>query len=139
MKKALKLIPFLVLIIATSCAVQKSESNIKEVVFDAQTRGRSENITLVSNSLTFKTQKEAKTFSINKVQREELETVISKIKVKGISDLKAPSDKRTYDGAMNATITLKIGDKTYVSSSFDDDNPPAELKPIVSLLRGFVR
>ena len=139
MKKVMKFIPVLILMITTSCAVQKGDSNIKEVVFNAHTRGNSETITLVNNNVFYKTQKDSKTFFINKAQREELETLVSKIDLKGIADLKAPSGKRLFDGAMHAAVTLKVADKTYVSASFDDDNPPAELKPLVDLLRGFTK
>lgn len=139
MKKVSKYLAVLVLLITVSCVAQKTSQEVEEVVFSAQTRGSSENITVVNYNVYHKTQKDSKTHFINKDNREALEAEIKKIKLATISDLKAPSNKRSFDGAMHARVTIKIGDKTYVSSDFDDNNPPAELKPLVDLLRGFVQ
>ena len=138
MKKISKYLAVFVLLITVSCVAQKTSQEIEEVVFNAHTRGSSENITVVNYNVYHKTQKDSKTHFINKDKREAMEAIINKIDVAKIADLKAPSNKRMFDGALHATVTIKIGDKTYVSSSFDDNNPPAELKPLVDLLRGFL-
>ena len=132
------MLPVLVLLITVSCVAQKTSQEIEEVVFNAHTRGSSENITVVNYNVFHKTQKDSKTHFINKDKRETLESIINKIDVSKIADLKAPSNKRMFDGALHASVSIKIGDKTYVSSSFDDNNPPAELKPLVDLLRRFI-
>jgi len=120
---------------SSSCIAQ--EEVFKELVFNAQNRGHSETITVVNYTIFYKTQQSSKTYFINKEKRKELEELISKIDLEKISSLKAPSSKRLFDGAMTATISIKKGEKTYISSSFDDDNPPKELKKTVILLRSF--
>ena len=139
MKKITKYLAVFVLLITVSCVAQKTSQEIEEVVFSAQTRGSSENITVVNYNVFHKTQKDSKTHFINKDNRDALEAEVKKMSLSKISDLKAPSNKRAFDGAMHARITIKIGNKTYVSSDFDDNNPPEELKVLVDLLRGFVK
>ena len=40
---------------------------------------------------------------------------------------------------MRATLAIKIGTTNYVSSEFDDDNPPEEIKTIIDTLRSFIQ
>ena len=133
-----KNLSILFLIMITSCATQKNNEEIKEVVFDAHTRGSSEKITIVNLNVSHKTDQETKTYVLSAEQRKAMEDIISKVKLAEISDLKAPSDKRFYDGAMTAIVSIKTGNKTFTSSSFDDDNPPEELKALVDLLKTFL-
>ncbi|QMU63446.1 MAG: hypothetical protein GKR88_03595 [Flavobacteriaceae bacterium] len=56
-----------------------------------------------------------------------------------VSKLKAPSNKRFYDGALTATITFLTEKDSYQSASFDDDNPPDKLKELVKLIKSFVK
>lgn len=58
--------------------------------------------------------------------------LLSKVDAEKIKDLKAPSEKRFYDGAMIAGLKVIYKDKTYESASFDHGNPPAEIKDLVN-------
>jgi len=120
---------------SSSCIAQ--EEVFKELHFNAQNRGHSETITVVNYTVFYKTQQNSKTYFINKEKRKKLEELVTKTDLDKISSLKAPSSKRLFDGAMTANISIKKGKKTYISSSFDDDNPPKELKEIIVLLRSF--
>jgi hypothetical protein len=62
---------------------------------------------------------------------------ISRINLSTINNLKAPTDKRSYDGAMYTLIIS--GTKEYTSTTFDDTNPPIELKALCQLLISFVQ
>lgn len=115
----------------------QDKENITEVVFNAQTRGRSENITVVNYNVYHKTQSSSKTHTINNDSRKSLEDEVLKLNLDHISSLKPPTNKRHFDGALIARVTIKIGKKIYVSSDFDHDNPPTELAPLVNLLKGF--
>ena len=59
-------------------------------------------------------------------------TLLSKVDVTKIPELKAPSDKRAYDGAMMAELKVIYKDKTYQTPTFDHGNPPAEIKDLVN-------
>lgn len=139
MKRLFRVFGILFLVISSSCMAQKTTQEIKEVVFSAHTKGSSETITVVNYYAFHKTQSTSKTHFINASERKAMEDEIAKLDVTTIADLKAPSNKRAFDGAMHARVTIKIGNKTYVSSDFDDHNPPKELAPLVAVLRGFVK
>jgi hypothetical protein len=133
-----KLFFFSILFILMNCASQKT-TNIKEIIYNATTRGRSENITLRGNSLQYKTYQKSLSFNLTKEQREKVNKEISRINLNTINNLKAPTDKRSYDGAMYTSILIISGTKEYTSTTFDDTNPPIELKALCKLLISFVQ
>jgi len=116
-----------------NCASQKT-SDIKEIIYNAITRGRSENITLRGSTLQYKTTKESIFINLTKEQLEKVNTEVSKINLNEINTLKAPTNKRFYDGAMHTSILIKSNSMEYTSATFDDTNPPAELKALCDLL-----
>ncbi|HEY5687085.1 MAG TPA: META domain-containing protein [Yeosuana sp.] len=62
---------------------------------------------------------------------EQLIDAIKTVDVDNISDLKAPSDRRFFDGALMAKLIIYSDDKKYESASFDHGNPPKEIETIV--------
>ncbi len=135
-------IPLLIILSSISCVSQKQtqeQDSIKEIVFNAQTRGSLENITVSDYTVFYKTHGESKTFAITATQRKELDILIGKLNLENLSTLKAPSNKRAFDGAMHATLAIKTGSTNYVSSHFDDDDPPVEIKSIVKALRSYIK
>ncbi|MFH6767598.1 META domain-containing protein [Gaetbulibacter aquiaggeris] len=62
---------------------------------------------------------------------EQLINAIKTVDVKNISNLKAPSDRRFFDGALIAKLIIYSDDKKYESASFDHGNPPKEIETIV--------
>ena len=61
-----------------------------------------------------------------------------KVDLNTISNLKAPSEKRFYDGAAAATVVVTFKGTEYVSSPFDHGNPPAEIKNLVNKIVSFI-
>tara|TARA_B110000116_G_C16551025_1_gene453130 strand:- start:135 stop:509 length:375 start_codon:yes stop_codon:yes gene_type:complete len=116
-----------------NCASQKT-SDIKEIIYNAITRGRSENITLKGSALQYKTTQKSIFINLTKKQLAKVNTEVSKINLNEINTLKAPTDKRFYDGAMHTSILIKSNSMEYTSATFDDTNPPAELKALCQLL-----
>jgi hypothetical protein len=49
-----------------------------------------------------------------------------------IPNLKAPTEKRFYDGAAIANINIIYKGKTYESNGFDHGNPPLEIEKLVN-------
>lgn len=56
------------------------------------------------------------------------------IKLKEISKLDSPTNRRQFDGAMFANLIISTKDSTYRSASFDHGQPPAMLKVVVDSL-----
>ncbi len=56
------------------------------------------------------------------------------IKLKEISGLESPTNKRQFDGALFASLTIATKDSTYRSNSFDAGHPPAMIKSVVDAL-----
>ncbi|WP_299673029.1 hypothetical protein [uncultured Tenacibaculum sp.] len=135
------LISVIILLSTVGCISQKDNqtSTISEVTFNAHTRGAMENINLIDNTVTYKDYNTTKTYSITKDKKEQLLDLIKNLELKSISELKAPSDKRATDAALHASLQIRTTNETYISSDFDHDNPPNELKPIIDLLRDFVK
>ena len=52
-----------------------------------------------------------------------------------INNLKAPSEKRLFDGAAHASLSIIYKGKTYKSPSFDHGNPPKAIAPLVKVIR----
>jgi len=60
-----------------------------------------------------------------------LTDAIKTVDVENIGNLKAPSDKRLFDGALIAKLIIYYDDEKYESASFDHGNPPKEIEMIV--------
>lgn len=56
------------------------------------------------------------------------------IKLKEIAGLESPTNKRQFDGAMFASLTIATKDSVYRSNSFDAGHPPAMIKNVVDAL-----
>lgn len=143
MKAILKLTLFsATLLLFISCVAQKqntSQVSFEELVFNAQTRGRSENISLTNNKLTYKTLQESGSYNLTQEELQQIQKEIAKINLNKIATLKAPTDKRMFDGALIAHLTLKTKEGNFTSSNFDHDNPPSELKALIDLLRSYCK
>lgn len=70
--------------------------------------------------------------SLKKRDWNTLLTLLEKIDRTNVNNLKAPSDRRTYDGALMANLKVIYKDKVYESSSFDHGNPPEEIEKLVN-------
>jgi hypothetical protein len=53
--------------------------------------------------------------------------------------LKAPTEKRFYDGAPIANFKITFQDKTYETPSFDHGFPPKEIKKFVNKINSFAK
>ncbi|TYP99592.1 hypothetical protein C7447_101192 [Tenacibaculum adriaticum] len=128
------LLTFTFLLLMMSCASQKTD-----VTYEAMTRGSSKKLIVVGNQLSYATNQKQKIVTISSENLKKLNEIISKITLEEMKDLEAPTKERLHDGALHATVTVKQGGKEYISSTFDDGHPPAELKPLVDLLMSFIK
>lgn len=67
----------------------------------------------------------------------ELITEFGKIDLENIPNLKDPTQKRFYDGAAIASISIDYKGKTYKSQNFDHKIPPLEIEKFVNKVVSF--
>ena len=104
------------------------------------TRGYSTEIVLQDNTLKyFKNTKENRSLTLTEEVKDSLNTLVKKINLNTINQLKAPSNEYQFDGAMYTTIEVILNGETYTSIGFDDDNPPKELIPLVNYLLTLIK
>jgi hypothetical protein len=117
------------------CSSIQQKASFQKIIYKAITRGYSTDILIQENTLKyFKNTKEKGSLSLTKKIKDSLNSLLKKIEFKTINDLKAPSNKYQYDGAMYATLEIVWNGETFVSSGFDHDNPPKELIPLINYL-----
>ena len=140
MKKLLSLLIITVLV-ATGCsATRQSELQKKSAgiafEYEANTRGAYKKVIVTPDSITTIKDRDMKDVVARKLKAKEwkqLAAAYDSIKnVPGISDLKAPSNKSSYDGAMIANLKIIVAGQESTSSSFDHGNPPAEIKGLTN-------
>ncbi|WP_243860398.1 hypothetical protein [Flavobacterium poyangense] len=62
-----------------------------------------------------------------------------KINLDNIPNLKAPTEKRFYDGAAIGNLKVTTNGKTYETKGFDNGFPPKEIEKLVNLLVDFTK
>lgn len=123
--------------IKTSVTDNKTqESNSIEYI--ASTRGFFRKIKLVNNQLTISKNRdnlnEGKVVTLSKAEVAEIANLLKGVKLDGLSALKAPTEKRFYDGAAMANFNVLAQGKKYASTTFDNGFPPAAIEKIVNKL-----
>ena len=117
----------------TNSELKKESENIS-FEYEANTRGSYKKALVKQDTIfTIKTRGGLPVQgSLSKSDWNSLLTLLSKVDATKIPELKAPSDKRAYDGAMMAELKVIYKDKTYQTPTFDHGNPPAEIKDLVN-------
>ena len=116
----------------TNCDSQSLED--LTLNYNAVTRGSSVTLNTNSSEIQYSDMERNKKITLSKKQWNEIKELVSKIDVNSIQNLKVPSEGSHTDRALVATLSIKIGDKTYESVNFDHGNPPIELKQLVDKL-----
>jgi apolipoprotein D and lipocalin family protein len=73
--------------------------------------------------------------SLSQDQRRQLKDILNNLDLTSIETLEIPSKRHQFDGAKLATLVIKSGGISYSSRTFDDDNPPSELRALVTFLQ----
>lgn len=146
----MKLITLLTLTVVTltSCNCQKTaaeksdlaaktamqEKAIPTLEYEANTRGYYRKITISDKKAWVVPERNGKTVTLNISDTDwnELVTLYQSVNKEGLKDLKAPTEKRFYDGAPMANFRVITKEMTYQSATFDGGYPPAEIEKIVT-------
>ena len=70
---------------------------------------------------------------------EELVGYFETVDLDSLATLKAPTEKRFYDGAAIADLKVTYSDKTYQTESFDHGFPPVAIKKLVDKINSFAK
>jgi hypothetical protein len=128
--------------ITSSCSSQKkTDMKSTQIEYSALSRGLYKKI-LVQNksvSVTNGRDTEAVESKIDAAKWNKIVTEFEKINLDNIPKLKAPTEKRFYDGAAIANLKVTTNGKTYETKGFDNGFPPKEIEKLVNLLVDFTK
>ena len=112
---------------------KKPQKNTFVFEYSALSRGSYKNIIIDKNTVKVLNKRNIKPLikPCNEIQWSLLLDMVKRVDLETISNLKAPSSKRLYDGAAIGNLSITYNGKNYTSSSFDHGNPPEELAEIV--------
>lgn len=125
------------ILMAETCSQNNEQDKDISFTYETITRGSRANYTLTKEDIKVVKNLGGETKASEKMTSKDWDNLMERmeeIDVPKINQLKPPSDKRTFDGAAHAILTIKVGEKVYKSNSFDHGNPPAELKSLVKAI-----
>ncbi|WP_223706849.1 hypothetical protein [Flavobacterium potami] len=110
-----------------------------QIEYSALSRGYYKVITVQDKtvSVTKERNAEAVKNNIDDARWNKIVSAFSKVNLEGLSTLKAPTNKRTYDGAAIGNLKIVKDGKTYETPGFDNGFPPKEIEELVNLLVDF--
>jgi heat shock protein HslJ len=105
------------------------------VIYETSTRGAFEHIEISKNEIKISNDRSLEninTYNCNPEDWKMLKELLSDSVVENLDLLKAPTDKRLYDGAPHATLSVIKGDVIMMTPTFDHGAPPKEIESIVN-------
>ncbi|OAB78883.1 hypothetical protein [Cochleicola gelatinilyticus] len=130
----MKFLLFLFLVIAANGCTQ---TDVQTIEYTEITRGSYYTITATESSITVVKNRDASDplkVPMKASDWEELTDLLSDIELASIPSLDVPSKAHQFDGAALTNIKVLTLDEEIVSPTFDDNNPPSRLKPIIDKL-----
>ena len=138
----------ILLLSIVTCESSKSYSNevkkaaiiqedYRAITYKAISRGFFEYIYVSKDSVVISKDRNLKnlnSFKCNTTDWKDFMVLLNEISTIELTELKAPTDKRLYDGAASATLTINKGKNQMTTPSFDHGIPPEEVSKIVEKL-----
>ncbi len=122
------------------CGDQQRDLNNAVIEYTANTRGFYQKITIKDKSVAVSRVRDEKAPRFEKLSDsnwDELAGLLKSVDLDGLSNLKAPTEKRYYDGAAMADLKITYKDSTYQSSTFDHGYPPVEIEKLINKINSF--
>ncbi|WP_426432027.1 META domain-containing protein [Winogradskyella sp. HB-48] len=105
------------------------------VIYETSTRGSFEHIEISEHNIKISKDRgleNMNTYHCNPQDWKALNELLSNSVVENLDLLKAPTDKRLYDGAPHATLSVIKGDVIMMTPTFDHGAPPKEIETLVN-------
>ena len=133
---------FLTIILGKGCDDATAQDLQNTVIeYTANTRGFYQKITIKNQIVTVSKDRNDNDKAIStKISDADWLALIDdfkEVKLETLKDLKAPTEKRFYDGAAIANLKITYKDKDYETTSFDHGFPPKEIKKLVDKINSF--
>jgi hypothetical protein len=132
------------LFVLGSCNSQKNgvgtsfEMKDIEIQYEANTRGFYNKLILKNATISSTNDRDGKenpiVQKVSEVDWNALIQELNKVDLENLSNLKAPTEKRFYDGAAIANLKITYKGKIYQSSDFDHGFPPMQIKRVVEIV-----
>ncbi|WP_309607588.1 hypothetical protein [Flavobacterium sp.] len=108
------------------------------VVYEAMSRGYFAKIVFQNDKLSVSKDRnnteKGDPISITAAEASEINKLLKAVKPQTLPSLKWPTEKRFYDGAAHANLTIIQNGETFVGGGFDHGFPPAEIEKLVNKL-----
>lgn len=127
----------LITISLDTCSQETLQSENIVITYEAASRGGYTFVSINSDSLVTQTSRVPESKSATKTGQKNWNKLmghLQKLSVENLSSLQPPSDKRLYDGAAHATLTIIKNGTAYTTQSFDHDEPPKEIEALVKAI-----
>jgi hypothetical protein len=141
--KSIFAISVLCLIVQARCGGQDPQT-ITSVEFTKQSRGFLEQITVSKDSIHSVMenhragQRSAKYgWRTGKEDWQKVLNSLHGVSLKHVESLRSPTRERAHDAAFQSSLTITFEDGKSISHSFDDENPHADLKPLLDVVLTF--
>lgn len=126
-----------------SCSSQtKKDLDAALLEYTANTRGFYQKISILNHMITISKDRSGTVKPVAKkisdADWKELVGYFETITLDSLSSLKAPTEKRFYDGAAIANLKITYKEKIYETTAFDHGFPPEKIKKIVTKINSFV-
>lgn len=106
-----------------------------KIEYEANTRGFYEKVIIQNQTISVSKDRDGADKPVAKkisdADWKALTSLFNEVNLAEMPSLKAPTEKRLYDGAPIAGLKIIYKDKDYTSSSFDHGFPPAQIKKLV--------
>ena len=122
----------------TNLPKKETQENGTVAIYEAMSRGYFTKIVFKNNKLSVSKDRnnteKGEAIKITTAEALEINRLLKAVKPQTLPDLKWPTEKRFYDGAAHANLTIIQNGETFVGGGFDHGFPPAEIKKLVSKL-----
>ena len=135
---------FLSIFLGKSCSSQtKNDLKTAVVEYTANTRGFYQKISIQNQMVTVTNDRRGGekpvATTISDADWKELVGYFESIQLDSLATLKAPTEKRFYDGAAIANLKIVYKDKNYETAAFDHGYPPEGIKKLVDKINSFAK
>ncbi|WP_130734882.1 hypothetical protein [Flavobacterium sp. J27] len=113
-----------------------THQTIPVLVYESMSRGYFKKITIENTIITVQNSRDEdpKTKTLTTEEITAIEKAYNNIDVKELPNLKAPTEKRFYDGAPITNLEVRMSDHIYRSSDFDGGTPPVKIEDLVNTI-----